>query len=883
MNTRPAFQSEAKQTIPRERAAPRSSNSIQKMAVLFTDIVGSSSYFKKHGDLAGREMLRKHQELASGPVTEFGGAVVKVLGDSVMAYFTDPEEALKAAVKIQQKFDVNNTSTARNNHIKVRIALNYGDGIVDKGDIYGDVVNIAAKFLPLVKGGELAVSEQLHNQVKDAEWARFEKLDLNTSEEIFKTLVLYRVTWDGSSDLEPAVMTVVALKPSWNLAGGEFSRSWKRLLDQRNELWPGIRGKHAVLQDGSLILYTKDPSSAPIIARNALRILRRDLGKNADPFIPIQVLIDMGQFSKAGKPSLDKLSGSWPHAKPGEITVSGPAFKSMNPASDFKVIPPGEDGDTTFFRLLCDEAVEQAGTSMFLYQQSMAEGKHEPCYYCGDRRHLPIDCPSKQLPDVTNGLERLGYYSTEQLNEIFFKYLNGRRDSSAPDPSMDLAGHAFFELKNVFQLRFLRALWVSKAETWNGIESIKEDGERGGLVWIGQDCIRVSNLTQAESVLVDVLEKNPGDYLALCAMGFLQVEKGDLIRAKRFFKQALEITHSAPRQIFARFLIARAHELSGEHGNSEEQVRKILHIESACQEARYMDVLFRLRKGSHADGLRRLLNLIEINRKFFIVALIDPELADYRKRIHPELEKILKKAQDQAYMLISKAEEEMERITSLLGGEESELKRAKSYYDKVKEISSNESYFGFLDIFYYSTLIIQIARKSSDNARKELHTAHSTLKNRHEESARFVEGYPYKSLLGSLTQDIAVTGKQVERIRDVIRGNLLERFTESLNLAGELAEVMDRIEQRISRLENLRRWVRFGVDFCKTALLMQGAVVLISLLLFPVVGHYLNFLIPEFKFAPETIWTYQRGVLILGGVGAFILAFMMSARKLGDK
>ena len=67
-------------------------DSIRKIAVLFTDIVGSTKFFKAHGDLAGRKMLKVHQDISSPPIHEFGGVLVKILGDSVMAYFLEPVE-----------------------------------------------------------------------------------------------------------------------------------------------------------------------------------------------------------------------------------------------------------------------------------------------------------------------------------------------------------------------------------------------------------------------------------------------------------------------------------------------------------------------------------------------------------------------------------------------------------------------------------------------------------------------------------------------------------------------------------------------------------------------------------------------------------------------
>ena len=851
---------------------------IRKMAVLFTDVVGSSTYFKSYGDLAGREMLRKHQELASGPVAEHGGAVVKVLGDSVMAYFTEPKEALKAAVRIQQRFARNNRGKDPQGRILVRIGLHYGDGIVEKGDIYGDVVNITAKFLPLVQGGEIFVSGQLQEQVRGLSWARFEKLKLKVSTEVLKALAIYRVSWDDKADLDPSQTVVLVLKPSWNLARTGFEKAWKRLLARKAGLWPGTPGQHATLKDGSLALYLKEPSEAPAIARNALRFLRENLGSDRLPYLPIQILIDKGQFRRAGQPALEKLEPGLARAKPGEISISRAAFADMKAPAGFKVIAPEEGDENGLFRLLPEDAPEGDDACLFLFQHSMGHGEHAPCFYCGDRRHLPSDCPSKQLPDVTRGMERLGYCSLEEINDLFLESLNG---TCAPE-SEDLARQAFFELKSVFQLRFLRTLWVSNAQSWRKVEADKDEEERGGMIWIGQDCIRVSNLVQAEAVLVNCLENRPGDFHALCAMGFLQVEKGDLPKAKRFFKHALENADSVPRQIFTRFLLGRVHELSGEQRHAEEYVRKILFAESLCHEAMYLDIRYKLGKGSTSEAVRRTRKLVEDNRNYFIAFLIDPELAEFSDKIHPELRNMLDKARTGADRLSKQAAEEIERMQRLLGADDGELKRAVSYHGKVQELLDTDSYFGYLDIIYYASVIVQIGQRSSEQARRKLLRETGRLKERHQAAERYMRGYPHRALLGSLPEELAGVEKGLEEVRQVIRSNALERFRDALTRTRELSAVMDRLDQKVRRLENLRRWVRFTVGFSKKAVLMEAAIVVIAILLFPVVGHYLSFLIPSLSFSPENIWVYQKGVLIIGGFAGLFLAFLMSARELGD-
>ena len=96
--------------MPADMLSEYSKDFIRKIAVLFTDIVGSSKYFKSYGDIAGREMLQRHHDLSSTAITLNNGILVKTIGDSVMAYFQDPKEAVNSAIEIQENFkNYNNT------------------------------------------------------------------------------------------------------------------------------------------------------------------------------------------------------------------------------------------------------------------------------------------------------------------------------------------------------------------------------------------------------------------------------------------------------------------------------------------------------------------------------------------------------------------------------------------------------------------------------------------------------------------------------------------------------------------------------------------------------------------------------------------------------
>ncbi|NVM57665.1 MAG: adenylate/guanylate cyclase domain-containing protein, partial [Desulfobacterales bacterium] len=124
-----------KKTEASQPSQPRSTDEYP-MAVLFTDIVGSTKFFKSHGDLVGRDMLQRHHDMASPIIVEHGGALVKILGDSIMAYFFDCKEALKSAIKIQQELQMYNQRSDPDDHIHIKVGIHFGDGIIEEKDIF---------------------------------------------------------------------------------------------------------------------------------------------------------------------------------------------------------------------------------------------------------------------------------------------------------------------------------------------------------------------------------------------------------------------------------------------------------------------------------------------------------------------------------------------------------------------------------------------------------------------------------------------------------------------------------------------------------------------------------------------------------------------------
>jgi len=136
------------------------------VTILFTDIEDSTKYWDKFGDVQGRLMVDRHNRLLFPVVQKFKGKIIKTIGDSIMAAFAKPEHAIEAAVAIQQTMAMERQGDDTFN-VCIRIGIHTGDAIVEKEDVYGDIVNVAARVEKISKGNEILVSQVTATHIDD--------------------------------------------------------------------------------------------------------------------------------------------------------------------------------------------------------------------------------------------------------------------------------------------------------------------------------------------------------------------------------------------------------------------------------------------------------------------------------------------------------------------------------------------------------------------------------------------------------------------------------------------------------------------------------------------------------------------------------------------
>jgi len=129
-------------------------------AILYADVASYSRLTGEDEDATHRT-LGEYLDLISTTIQSHRGQVVHYAGDAVLAKFDAVLDAVSSAVTIQTELSARNHGVPHDGKLQFRIGVNLGDVIEDRGDIYGDGVNIAARLESLAQPGGICISESV--------------------------------------------------------------------------------------------------------------------------------------------------------------------------------------------------------------------------------------------------------------------------------------------------------------------------------------------------------------------------------------------------------------------------------------------------------------------------------------------------------------------------------------------------------------------------------------------------------------------------------------------------------------------------------------------------------------------------------------------------
>jgi adenylate cyclase len=152
-------------------------------AILYADIA-EYSRLTRQDEVGTHHQVMSVLDYASDAISDGGGTVLRYAGDAILAEFQSVVAAIMATLAIQNEILLRNNDKADNDKVQIRIGLNLGEVIQDRGEIYGDGVNLAARLEAAAQPGGVCVSSVVYEQIAGKVDADF----VDGGEESFKNI-----------------------------------------------------------------------------------------------------------------------------------------------------------------------------------------------------------------------------------------------------------------------------------------------------------------------------------------------------------------------------------------------------------------------------------------------------------------------------------------------------------------------------------------------------------------------------------------------------------------------------------------------------------------------------------------------------------------------
>jgi len=162
------------------------------LAILFADIGGSTRLYEQVGDVEAHRRVAESLAFMEKAIVHTGGTLLRTVGDSSLASFEECDHALQAACDMQRLH--------KKSPLSVRVGFHYGPVIPDKGDVYGNAVNIAARVASFARTDEITATEQSVVCLNKTNRKRATLLDTITVKGVSEPLGVYRISWQDRDE-----------------------------------------------------------------------------------------------------------------------------------------------------------------------------------------------------------------------------------------------------------------------------------------------------------------------------------------------------------------------------------------------------------------------------------------------------------------------------------------------------------------------------------------------------------------------------------------------------------------------------------------------------------------------------------------------------------
>jgi class 3 adenylate cyclase/tetratricopeptide (TPR) repeat protein len=789
----------------------------RRVAILFTDMKGSSAFYKTHGNLAGRIMIQRLNDMLSPIVKAHRGVVVKTIGDSIMAYFLAPKDALWTAIAMQQSLVIYNKEHGSDDQFLIRIAMDYGHGIVEERDVFGDVVNTAAKLVPCCEAQQILVTEAFYQDTKDASEIIFSPFQPPEKKERTAHQKIYQVHWEEIQAAATDNVCLLSLQVERTAASGKSGEDFAKILAdvKRSAL------QVSVSDDETACAFFAD---ARACLQTAIKALEQYLKAAAErEGLPRLVRIGLHAMPKAeqerrsSRESFRESIEAGNSAEPYEIILTASFFNELPHEIKQGCIPvqAGPGRQITHYRYRSGNLKEQAPVFISIVPDIGTPPAATLCFYCTSLQHPAARCPSKLIRHKTGHLERLGYLPLEDMRRLFHENLadilrplgDGTQEErfdlllneTRQDPYA-LAFFSFYEITAPFQLRTLSQLFTEHRDL--NMQLLNKNG----ALAMGLDCLRVSRLEEAAEWFKKAAQEQANDYRVHLALGLVSIERSRLENALAHFHDALSFaTHDTQRR-HTYLLIARLYEVAGGLPNALQNAERCLSITPDWNAARYYLAVLLLKSGKTGAALETFRRLIQHSPHYYLIISLNPALNSAKKEISALLNRELVSIRNKAEKSFKNLKKVVDEYTPLLKRDDEDYLAGHDLYQKASGILQRESILGLTDLPGFELNVKASFERALTHrqrtARKKIEGLSVIL----QVYTNYLNKFPYRNLISNRHAELCRTfEQQLQTALRAIEGIPPPGLQETQTMLGRLAHESRNLVARQQRLEIVKQ------------------------------------------------------------------------------
>lgn len=167
----------------------------KRLALGFSDVVGSTAHFARFGDEAGGRIQQRHVDLLNDSIAPFGGRIVDTAGDGAFMVLPDAQSAADAFIAFEKARYADNATQPHDQQLEVRMAIHCGLVLTDGLYVTGDAVNLAARVVGSAQPGEIRLTRDAFLELAPAHRLGCRSLGALELKGVSRPVEVYRLDW----------------------------------------------------------------------------------------------------------------------------------------------------------------------------------------------------------------------------------------------------------------------------------------------------------------------------------------------------------------------------------------------------------------------------------------------------------------------------------------------------------------------------------------------------------------------------------------------------------------------------------------------------------------------------------------------------------------